>query len=197
MNNDGGPGDYVSQVSQLMEKLKKLFSNVFWTKRNLLKRRSNQALDKIVEVEDALDKLKDLVSYDGVVKKTEDIQSAMHEDEALAFVSVFQANGKDLRGWEMTLLALEGSAISRPVYPDESSARQLVASKGSPLREGYVIVRVKKSDVLSMQQKDVLGQTLMTLKKNAVTVQCIERFVHFNQDLYRFTDGKLLKLETL
>ena len=194
MSDQKSPEDYITRVTNLIERVKKAFNDPFWGQRNILKRRANEVKNSIATAESSLDALKDALRYDGKVDDVEDFMNTLSPEETIVFVSVFQFDGRNLLGWEMTLCALDSGSISRPIYSDEEKVKQLVMSKGLSLSEGYVVVKVLKKDILDIHPLDALGQEMTALKRGAVRLENIFRFVHYNQDQYDVKNGKLLKV---
>lgn len=183
----------ISALKTLLEKVSAMFSSDVWSKRNLLKRKQKEALESLNNAQEKLNKLEEAISHEDGKQTADTMQASFSDNEMLVFISLHQQDGCNLTGWELTLCALESGSISRPIYEKEEQAKQLVSARAASLNEGYCLVKVQKGDVLPVERRDNLGQKLLSLRKGAVKLENVLRFVHFNQDSYSVVSGKLVK----
>lgn len=121
-------------------------------------------------------------------------QKALADDDVRLYISLFQANGGDLKQWALQLRSIRSHLLGRPVYENEEDVQKIVRQKTNRLSEAYVAVVVKKTAVLSepfrAPRLDRNGNTLVTLKDGAVSVDNIVEFVHGGKQ-YQFVRGAL------
>lgn len=114
------------------------------------------------------------------------------------YVSLYQANGHDMKKWANQLSSLGSYMIGRPVYRKEEDVIQVVRKKLSQTSEAYVIVAVDKSKIISEEyakpRKDKLGNELVNLVPDAIDDQNILEFVHQGKRYY-FSDHQLVLAE--
>jgi len=83
------------------------------------------------------------------------------------------------------------------VYEKEESVQRLIRSKADPSADSYVVVAIRKQDILAPSSYtgtvvDRLDQPLLTLKEGAIQAEGIVEFVHLGQR-YRFDRGRLIE----
>jgi len=142
------------------------------------------------------------------IKKTEansDISSdqlaknlAMQNSLKEVFISLYSIEGAKLSSWEQIIVNLRRQMVSRPVYASEEEVVAFIKTKEKKINEGYVSIFVKEDDILQIQsdkiQVDRLGQPMLVLKDNAVSLDYINYFVHLTGK-YKYSRGRLLKAE--
>lgn len=121
----------------------------------------------------------------------------LSEDEQEVYVSLFQSDGYNKGKWAVQLRALSRYVVGRPIYQHEADIQKRIRLRAASENEAYVIVAVKKKDVLSDPfqtnvLKDQYDHPLVQLKETAVQNGRIISFVH-NKVRYHFVDGRLSK----
>lgn len=111
------------------------------------------------------------------------------------YISLYQADGNDIKKWQNTLKGLAVNNVGRPVYPNDEHVKAGIRARGNQPCEGYATVQIKVSDIIKMPDgrtpKDRYGNELLTVRENAVSLDNIKEFVHANGQLYYFREGKL------
>lgn len=123
---------------------------------------------------------------------------AMQDSLKEVFVSLYCLEGAKLASWEQIVVNLRRQMVSRPVYATEEEVIAFIKTKEKKINEAYVSVFVKEEDILQVRpdkiQFDKLGQKMLVLKDNAISLDCINYFVHVTGK-YRYHRGRLLKAE--
>lgn len=124
---------------------------------------------------------------------------AMQNSLQEVFVALYSIEGSKLSSWEQIILNLRRQLVSRPVYAKEEEVIAFLKTKEKKVNEAYVSIFVNPEDILSIRpdkvQVDKLGQPLLVIKDNAISLDCINYFVHLSGK-YRYSRGKLIKMET-
>src|SRR3990167_7757613 len=117
-------------------------------------------------------------------------------DELEVYISLFQSDGYNIGKWAMQLRSLDRYMVGRPVYQNEMDVEKRISLRASGGNEAYVVVVVKKKDVmpqpLAGALKDQFDHLLLTLKERAVSSGRITAFIHQGVRYY-FVDGQLIK----
>ncbi len=133
-------------------------------------------------------------SFDAVEGAQELHTPKAGEDCATLYVSLYQADGHDMKKWADQLSSLGSYMVGRPVYRKEEDAILAVRKKLSQTSEAYVAVAVDKSKIISSEsvkpRKDKSGSELVNLVPDAIDRQNILEFVHQNKRYY-FCDNRL------
>ena len=112
------------------------------------------------------------------------------------FISLYQADGHDMKKWQSTLKGLAVNNIGRPVYQAEDHVKASIRARGNPMCEGYATVQIKATDLIEMPEgripKDRYGNALLTVRENAVSLGNIKEFTHANGQIYSVGEGKLI-----
>ncbi|HLD16991.1 MAG TPA: Dot/Icm secretion system protein IcmQ [Coxiellaceae bacterium] len=121
----------------------------------------------------------------------------LRESQQAVYISLYLAGGHDLKSWERLLKNLPRYVQGRPVYEKEESVQRLIRSKADPSADSYVVVAIRKQDILAPSSYtgtvvDRLDQPLLTLKEGAIQAEGIVEFVHLGQR-YRFDRGRLIE----
>lgn len=136
--------------------------------------------------------------FDGVVGAKKLIIPKVGENCVKLYVSLYQANGHDMKKWTDQLNSLGSYMIGRPVYQREEDIIQAMRKKLSQTSEAYIVVAVDKSKIISSmhgeQRKDKLGTRLVTLVPDAIDTGNILEFVYQSKRYY-FRDHQLLLVE--
>lgn len=107
------------------------------------------------------------------------------ENRLELYVSLYQAEGYDLRKWAAQLDSLPNHMVGRPVYADEDNVKGMIRKKSAQAAEAYVVIEVDQDQVIpGVQQQDRLGSPLVALMEGAVSVAHIREFVHMGQRYY-------------
>lgn len=117
-----------------------------------------------------------------------------------AYILLYQVEGANLQSWVRAIKGLVENPISRPAYKDEAFAQEFIRSKISMLeRHGYVVVNIKNEDIYQVEEMPVdnFGHPLIALKENAVKIENILEFIHFNKKRYSFRSGELIYIEDI
>ena len=117
-------------------------------------------------------------------------------DKTMIFISLYNAQGKQIERWEQLIGALLLQTLTRPTYRQERDIQEAISITGSAEAQGYVSVEVKETDILTIPEgkapKDRRGVKLLSLRKNALKPENIQRFYH-SSGVYAFEAGKLIK----
>lgn len=114
------------------------------------------------------------------------------------YVSLYQANGHDMKKWADQLSSLGRYMIGRPIYQKEHHVVQAVRKKLSQTSEAYVVAAVDQSKIISAEHSklrtDKLGNELVTLAPDAISASNILEFVHQSKR-YCYCDHRLVVME--
>jgi intracellular multiplication protein IcmQ len=120
------------------------------------------------------------------------------DDLQAVFVSVFQQDFNDLRKWERMLKSLTDYSVTRPVYKDEEHVKEMIRGRPDPNKEGYVVVLVRKQDIVKgfagKPTSDKLGYELLNVKDGGILPGGIQRFV-LSGRTYELLEGTLKLLQ--
>ena len=115
------------------------------------------------------------------------------------YVSLYQANGHDMKRWADQLSSLSSYMTGRPVYQNKQDVIKAIRLKLAQTSEAYVVVSVDKSKIIDNDygkpRKDRLDSTLMNLVPGAISSDNIIEFVHQNKNYYFYNQQFLLKTE--
>lgn len=109
------------------------------------------------------------------------------------FISIYQADGRDLKKWELLVKSLPDYLLGRPVYGCEEAVKAFIRSKSDRSTEAYVRALVPKSAIISSVlavKKDRLGHVLLNLSPHALKKDHISLFYHLNH-CYPFKNNSL------
>jgi len=135
------------------------------------------------------------------MQKAEKDVDVLAEDEMLVYVYLFNAQGATLKNWENLLLprALVDHSVNRPIYAKQENVEQVLRSKANKTQHSYLVVKIKKQDVLQSAQNEDLrdqnGFPLLRVKHGALETEKIKEFVHNDQTYKVSPRGELLKKE--
>ena len=127
------------------------------------------------------------------------LRSGITENQQLLFISLFQAKGNDMAGWQLQLRSIDRYWVGRPVYEEESCCQKVLRIKDNTQNEAYAAVIVDKEMIQSsgefdVERKDRYGNILVMLKPNAITADQVIEFFH-EKKRYSFKDGRLSLLD--
>ena len=113
------------------------------------------------------------------------------------FVSIYNADGRNLKKWEHLLANISTQVISRPVYFEEKYAREVIRAKVNKKSEAYIAVYIPSEDILKPAgaknaMTDRMGHELVQLKDDAIKHGTITRFMHISGN-YAYRDGHLVR----
>jgi len=116
-----------------------------------------------------------------VSRKAEADTDILAEDEILVYIYLFNAQGVSLKNWQNLLLprALVDHSVNRPIYAKQKDIEQVIRSKPNKAQHSYLVVKIKKADVL--QSEDLCDQQdfpLLRVKHGALETDKIKEFVH-------------------
>lgn len=121
---------------------------------------------------------------------------AMQNSLREVFISLYSVDGAKLSNWEQIVVNLRKQVISRPVYAAQEEVIAFLKTKEKKINEAYVSIFVKNDDILQLRddkvQVDKLGQKLLVLKDNSISLDCINYFVHLTGK-YKYSRGRLIK----
>lgn len=125
------------------------------------------------------------------------VEKPLAQNAVKLYISLYQANGHDLKQWAAQLASLASYMIGRPVYATEADVTQIIRAKVSQLSEAYVVVGVDREKIIADNQsrarKDRLGHVLITLLPHAVSSDQIVEFVHQGKR-YSYRDQQLTEI---
>jgi intracellular multiplication protein IcmQ len=123
-------------------------------------------------------------------------QKKPEETQQEVFVALYSSDGMNIQSWEQILVNLPRQMVSRPIYADEEEIKRAIRARKNPMNEGYVVIYVKKTNILITPEdkmpKDRLGTALLTLKDKSLLLSHMIRFVHVS-GVYTYTRGRLIK----
>ena len=122
---------------------------------------------------------------------------ALRAGQVEIYVSLYNADGKNINKWRKLSNRIEKLIISRPIYRSEDDVRALIRSKVHKINEAYIAVYVSKTDIIPPVEKDQiahdrLGHELLKIKEGAIKPENITRFMHATGQ-YVFKDNQLIK----
>ena len=120
--------------------------------------------------------------------------SIVNAGKTQLFISIYQAQGRDIKRWELLLRSLSTFYLGRPVYDDIAKAQAWVRSKSDPSTEAFVEVWVNSSAISenpTYKRVDKLGQDLVNLSPGILKKEDIICFYHLNK-CYDFKDNILI-----
>jgi intracellular multiplication protein IcmQ len=124
-------------------------------------------------------------------------QTSLDTESIEVYVTLYQAEGNNLRKWTTIVAAIAQLSITRPVYASEEDVISAIRTKDYKVNDAYVAVKVGKGDILKPVEGkapvDRYGHELLVLRENAIRLENVTRFVHLSGQ-YQFTRGALIKL---
>lgn len=116
------------------------------------------------------------------------------------YISLYQAEGVNIRKWSTVVTALVGHSVSRPVFKKEEDIQSAIRAKTYKLNDAYVVVRIREEDILkSPTGQPILdreGRELLMLREGSIKLANIVRFTHASGE-YIYQDGSLIKQNTI
>lgn len=115
------------------------------------------------------------------------------------YISLYQAEGVNIRKWSTVVTALVGHSVSRPVFKKEEDIQAAIRAKTYKQNDAYVVVKVREEDILkSPTGQPILDREqreLLMLREGSVKLANIVRFVHLSGE-YIYREGSLIKQNT-
>lgn len=112
------------------------------------------------------------------------------------YVSLYQAEGVNIRKWAIILNSLPALSITRPIYKNEEDIQAAIRTKTYQINDAYAVVRINKDDMLKPTDDkppvDRYGRELLVLREGAVRTENVVRFIH-TSGVYQFRNGMLVK----
>jgi intracellular multiplication protein IcmQ len=140
------------------------------------------------------DQAQELLIVMGDDVKTSYVAAPLAPNATKLYISLYQANGHDLKQWAAQLASLSSYMIGRPIYANEADVIQIIRTKLSQLSEAYVVVAVDRDKIITDSQsrarKDRLGHVLISLLPDAIASDKIVEFVHQGKH-YAYRDQQL------
>lgn len=122
----------------------------------------------------------------------------VNDSQIKVYVSLYQANGDDLKAWEGQVASIRTYMAGRPVYKTEEDARKAIRQKLIQASEAYVVVAIAKDKLLtndfSSRRQDRNGCELLTVEAGIVEDKDVIEFVHLDKH-YRYFNNKLVLQE--
>ncbi|OGV32355.1 MAG: Dot/Icm secretion system protein IcmQ [Legionellales bacterium RIFCSPHIGHO2_12_FULL_35_11] len=152
---------------------------------------------KIKQMRDALAIKLDSIGGDSTLSSDFISRRAALENALIeVYISLFSLEGVKLQSWEQIVYNIKKQVISRPVYATEEEVVNFIKTKSQKLNEAYISIFVRKEDILipkgDKSPVDRLGQNLLVLKDNAISLDNVNFFIH-STGSYRYSRGKLVK----
>ncbi len=133
----------------------------------------------------------------GKVKTEIFVPATLAPDMMKVYISIFQHKAHSVKDWEPQLRSLSQYILGRPIYQEETAARQAIRVKPVQTADAYVCVAVPKIAIQTGDfyplQMDKQGNALLQLVPGAVRSENILEFV-YQDKRYFYKDGKLIEL---
>lgn len=137
----------------------------------------------------------DAASLETSQKNTVDL-AVQHSQLTEVYISLYQAEGANIRKWLGVVTSVIGHSVSRPVFKSEIDIQAAIRAKTYKQNDAYIAVKIREEDIMkSPTGQPILdreGRELLMLREGAVKLANIVRFVHLSGD-YIFRDGVLIK----
>ncbi len=121
---------------------------------------------------------------------------ALRSGQREIFIALYSATGSNIQSWTHILANLPRQVTSRPVYANETDAKEAIGAKQNKLNEAYVSIYINTDDVLVTPEdktpKDRLGKPLLSLKDRSIKIENINRLVHIT-GTYKYVGGRLIR----
>ncbi|MFU8797798.1 MAG: type IVB secretion system protein IcmQ [Gammaproteobacteria bacterium] len=129
-----------------------LLHSATWKKTKLLES-AYQQLQKHYEVLDISEK--EHVKTPDIQAIRQAARTTKHAGMHLVFVSLYQADGLNMKKWASLLGSIGDLAASRPVYQQESDVRNMIQTKEQKQNEGYVAIYITPGKTKLLQTEDI------------------------------------------
>ncbi len=157
---------------------------------------------KLRDLRDRLNKKLELMGPSASQKNstlTNNQPAISHSGLIEIYISLYNAEGNNLKKWEIILASLNRQIVSRPIYKKEKDIADIIKAKNNTMNDGYAIAYVSETDIMRPQSAldkipiDRYGHELITLKEHVLKPENITKFVHVTGE-YSFQHGVLRKL---
>jgi len=123
--------------------------------------------------------------------------AAQHSNMTQVFISLYQADGYNMKKWAALLEMMKDLAASRPIYQAEQDVRTVIRTKEQKQNEGYAAVYVSPKLVLAggasgQALQDKSGYKLAFVKEGALLPEHMLYFEHIS-GRYTLQDGVLVR----
>jgi hypothetical protein len=176
------------KLKSVIERLTKVLNRGDWSSRMVLKV-SHRRLSAIK------DKLEALIKKPVAKKPAQ--KNVLKPDQLYVYLSIFQQDGSDIKGWSYQLSMLQSISVGRAIYQQQDQVEAYVRSRPDPSKEAYVKLRIQKSSIFSDASADANGFALLRIRQLAIQPNCIEKFVTGKGDHYLWRDGCLERVDPL
>lgn len=143
---------------------------------------------EVVETRDSLMEEQGLVEI---------VEYQLADDEVKVYVSLYQADGHNLKKWEAQLASIDCYMAGRPIYKNETDIKKTIRQKLLQMSEAYAVVVVKKEQLLSQDfeqtKTDRYGHELLTIESGAVSAEKVMGFSHGGRDYFYHKQRLILK----
>lgn len=121
--------------------------------------------------------------------------SQQADDEVVVYIYLFNAQGILLPTWQKMLSpgVFYEYSVNRPIYADRSQVEAFIRSKTNKTQHGYVLVHVKKTDILSSDGRDSIGGELVKVKEGALKFDRFVTFAYGGHEYKLNASGELIK----
>ena len=109
------------------------------------------------------------------------------------YISLYQADGRNLTRWLNMLKGLTDISLSRPIYRSEAAVQEMIRHKTNAEKEAYAVVLVKPEDIEGVKTTTQLGAELLMIREGRIQPSRVIKFVH-DDVCYCIRDGKLVKV---
>jgi intracellular multiplication protein IcmQ len=114
------------------------------------------------------------------------------------YISLYNADGRNIKKWEVVLASLAKQLVSRPIYKKEKDIKDSIATKENPINDAYAVAYISEMDILTPSFRDKkpidrFGHELLVLKENSLKLENITKLVHLTGE-YSYRKGLLTKI---
>lgn len=177
------------QVKEILKLLENAIEQGPWEASNFLKIIGNKLRDVHGQI------AKQMANINEIEIKSKPFGKSPGPGQQEVFISLYTAEGSSLQAWERILINLPRQMISRPIYADEESVKNLIKTKVNRANEAYVSMFIDKNNLLTVASDkiayDKLGKPLLTLKDRALDLNNVNYFVHL-ESIYYYSNGRLI-----
>lgn len=111
------------------------------------------------------------------------------------YLSLYQADGHDLKKWAAQLSSIASYMVGRPIYAMEQDVQSALRQKLSQASEAYAVVSIDSTHIIKNDfasvRKDRWGHELVNIEAGSLTSASIIEFVHDGRR-YHFRQGQLV-----
>ncbi len=128
--------------------------------------------------------------------KEDDIQEPELADDVIKlYVSLYQADGHDLKKWAAQLSSITSYMVGRPIYNKEQDIQSVMRQKLSQTSEAYAVIGIEAKKIITNEfsrgREDRWGHELVNVESGAVTPDNVVEFVHAGRR-YHFRKQQLI-----